>query len=214
MVTWLLAHAGHADEALVQGPRNLHELWRTWGWEPLSIVGLALSAWFYAIGLKRTWKSGMGRGVTRGDACLFAAGWFALFIALVSPLHPWGQMLFSAHMTQHELLMLVAAPLIVLGAPMAVFLRALPTRWSQALARFGNSPSWRKYWTAISNPFAAFAIHGTVLWVWHVPALFQSTLHNEFVHALQHCSFLFSALLFWWAEKRKDRKSTRLNSSH
>jgi cytochrome c oxidase assembly factor CtaG len=38
-----------------------------------------------------------------------------------------------------------------------------------------------------------------VLWSWHAPALFQATLASEFVHALQHASFLFSALLFWWA---------------
>ncbi len=187
----ILAHAGEAHETLVAGPRNLHELWRTWGWEPLSIFGLALSAVWYAVGARKLWRA--------ADASLFAGGWIALFIALVSPLHPWGQMLFSAHMTQHEVLMLVAAPLLVLSSPMPVFLHALPSQWSHALGRFSNTPVWKRFWTTISNPFAAFAIHGLILWLWHIPALFQATLHNEFIHALQHCSFLSSALLFWWA---------------
>src|SRR5436309_1466490 len=154
MVLWLVAHAGHVDKTIIEGPRNLHELWRTWGWEPLPLIGLALSAYLYARGLRRTWKSsGVGHGVTKADACAFATGWFALFIALISPLHPWGQMLFSAHMTQHEILMLVAAPLIVLGTPMVVFLRALPMQWSQSLARFSNTNRWQRFWTTISNPF-------------------------------------------------------------
>ena len=198
-----VAHRDGDDEdaaATVAGPHNWHELWRTWGWEPGSIIGLALSGGLYATGLRRMWKSsGIGHGVARWEAACFASGWFALFVALVSPLHPWGAVLFSAHMTQHEILMLVAAPLMVLGTPMVVFLRALPSSWAQSLARFGNSSPWRSFWTAISTPFAAFVIHGAILWLWHVPALFQATLTSEWVHALQHSSFLFSALLFWWA---------------
>ncbi len=195
-------HDGDDDNvaATVTGPHNWHELWRTWGWEPGSMVGLALSGGLYAIGLRRMWSaSGVGHGVARWEAACFAGGWCALFVALVSPLHPWGAVLFSAHMTQHEILMLVAAPLLVLGTPMVVFLRALPSPWAQLLARLGNSGPWQSLWTSISNPFAAFVIHGAILWLWHVPALFQATLTNEWIHALQHSSFLFSALLFWWS---------------
>src|SRR5829696_681604 len=89
-------------------PGSWHELARTWGWEPASIIALVLSATLYAIGLRRMWQtSGVGHGLRRWQAWCFAAGWFTLFIALVSPLHPWGLMLFSAHMVQHELLMIV-----------------------------------------------------------------------------------------------------------
>jgi putative membrane protein len=51
----------------------------------------------------------------------------------------------------------------------------------------------------ITNALAAWLIHGAVLWMWHLPSLFQAVLESEFVHALQHLSFLLSALLFWWA---------------
>jgi cytochrome c oxidase assembly factor CtaG len=191
------AHETGEDE---EGPRNLHEMWHTWGWEPGSMIGLALLAYLYGVGLWRLWRgSGVGHGIRKGEACCFLAGWVTLFIALISPLHPLGQVLFSAHMIQHELLMLIAAPLIVLGRPMIAFLHALPARTAHGLGQFSNTAGWRRFWGTISAPFAAWLIHAAVLWSWHAPALFQATLHSEWVHAAQHVSFLLSALLFWWA---------------
>jgi cytochrome c oxidase assembly factor CtaG len=197
MTRCVLAHEVESPESL---PHNYHELWRTWAWEPGTVIPLALSAWLYAQGLWRTWRAaGYGHGIKPWQAASFAAGWMWLVIALISPLHPWGQVLFWPHMAQHEILMLVAAPLLVLGQPMAVFLRALPARWSRALASFGNAKPWLAFWRWITLPLAAWAIHGAALWIWHIPALFEATLHSEFIHALQHLSFLLSALLFWWA---------------
>ena len=188
-------HAGASP-----GPHNVHELWRTWGLEPGSITALAITAWLYAQGLVRLWRaSAVGHGIRRWEAWSFALGWLSLFVALVSPLHPWGQVLFSAHMTQHEILMLVAAPLLVLGRPMIAFLHALPSNWSREMARWSNQTWWRRTWETITNALVAWAIHAIVLWTWHVPALFQATLRNECIHASQHTSFLLSALLFWWA---------------
>lgn len=190
--THLLAHGGE--------PHAFHDLLTTWGWEPLPLIALALSAWLYARGLRRLWRaSRVGGGIQRWEAWCFAGGWVALFVALVSPIHPWGQVLFAAHMTQHEILMLVAAPLLVLGRPMIAFLRALPPSWAQSLARASNAQWWRATWGFITNSLVAWMIHAAVLWVWHLPSLFQATLENDFVHALQHASFLGSALLFWWA---------------
>ncbi|HTD86692.1 MAG TPA: cytochrome c oxidase assembly protein, partial [Candidatus Binatia bacterium] len=60
-------------------------------------------------------------------------------------------------------------------------------------------PWWQKIWRFASNAFVAWMIHAITLWVWHIPALFQATLRSELIHALQHLSFLGSALLFWWA---------------
>jgi putative membrane protein len=67
------------------------------------------------------------------------------------------------------------------------------------LATLSNRSWWQRTWQAISNPFSAWLIHAAALWMWHVPRLFEATLRNEFVHALQHVSFLLSAVLFWWA---------------
>ena len=191
-----LAHGGE--------PHDVHDLLTTWGWEPFTWIGLIISGWLYAVGLQRIWRAAgrAGAGIRRWEAWCFAAGWLALFVALVSPLHPWGKVLFSAHMTQHEILMLVAAPLLVLGQPLVASLRALPAGWARALAAASNRTWWRHTWLFLSNAFVAWLIHFVALWAWHIPALFQATLENEFVHAAQHLSFLLSALLFWWAVMR------------
>jgi putative membrane protein len=102
-------------------------------------------------------------------------------------------------MTQHELLMLVAAPLVVLGRPMIAFLWALPLGWARRIGAWGRMGWFQRHWRGVSNPLAAWAIHAVALWVWHVPALFQATLQSDLVHTFQHVCFLASALLFWWA---------------
>ncbi len=175
-------------------PHSFGDLWFTWALDPLVIVSLALTAWLYIRGARRMWRE-----LTRSDVWAFAAGWFALFVALVSPLHPWGEVLFSAHMTQHEILMLVAAPLLVLSRPVVPMLWALPLGWRYRLGGLSKKRRVQQVWQVITYPLAAWIIHAIALWIWHVPALFQATLRSDLVHTLQHVSFLFSALLFWWA---------------
>jgi putative membrane protein len=154
------------------------------------LVGLVFSAWLYWRGARRM------AGRRRWESPAFIVGWLALFIALVSPLDALGGALFAAHMTQHEVLMLVAAPLLVLGRPLAPFLLALPEKWRRRLTDAGKAASVQRGWRWLVNPVAAWLIHAAVLWVWHAPVLFQATLESESVHAAQHLSFLFSALLF------------------
>src|SRR4051812_23143924 len=195
-----LAHGVEGHRDATAGPRNWDELWRTWGLEPGVLIPLALAALLYARGLRVLWRGDRaGRGVRVREALCFGGGWLALVIALVSPLHPWGSVLFSAHMTQHEILMLVAAPLLVLGKPVIASLKALPPGWARGAVHWTRVPWWRRTWELLTNPFAAWLIHAAVLWAWHIPSLFQATIGDEFVHALQHLSFLLSALLFWWA---------------
>ncbi|HYG65185.1 MAG TPA: cytochrome c oxidase assembly protein [Thermoanaerobaculia bacterium] len=176
------------------------EVLRWWTWDPLVGLCLGLSGVLYILGLQRLWASaGADRGVRRWEAAAFAAGWLSLFVALVSPLDALGGVLFSAHMAQHEVLMLIAAPLFVLGRPLVVFLWALPPRGREAVGRWTHRPWVSSGWRALSGPFVVWAIHGVALWVWHVPRLYQATLTSDAVHAVQHASFFGSAALFWWA---------------
>lgn len=187
-----LAHSGR--------PHGFSDLPYTWARDPAVWVSLALSGWLYVRGARRLWReSGRGRGVRVWEAGCFAGGWTALFVALVSPLHPLGEVLFSAHMTQHELLMVGAAPLLVLGRPVVAFLWGLPKGWARVVGGWARVRWLRRAWRTLTNPLAAWAIHAAALWVWHMPALFQATLKSDLVHTLQHLSFLGSALLFWWA---------------
>jgi cytochrome c2 len=101
-------------------------------------------------------------------------------------------------MAQHEMLMLVAAPLLVLGRPLQAFLWALPPSQRETVGAWTRRPSVSTGWHAASGPAAACALHALALWIWHVPALFEAALADDLVHGLQHASFLVTAALFWW----------------
>jgi putative membrane protein len=181
-------------------PGKSHEIWRLWKWEPWIVAPLALTGWFYARGARRLWhEAGRGQGLRVWEATCYGAGWTTLVIALLSPLHPLGEVLFAAHMTQHELLMLVAAPLLVLGRPMVAYVWAMPKTWRRTVGRIPRARWVARPWSVLTTPLAAWSIHAFALWIWHAPSLFQATLLSDTVHTLQHASFLGSALFFWWA---------------
>jgi len=129
--------------------------------------------------------------------------------AVLPPFHELSEELFSAHMVQHELLMTIAAPLIVLGRPMIVALWLLPRHWRAPVARFVRRPFLRRFTGAITAPIVAWLLHGLAIWLWHAPILFESAIHNDVVHAAQHLSFLGTGILFWWAVLEPRRRSQR-----
>lgn len=164
------------------------------------VASLAVSLAVYFAGVFRLWRTaGKGHGIGAKETAFFAGGWLAMFVALVSPVHPWGEVLFSAHMTQHEILMLVAAPLFVLSRPLAATVWAFPLNWRRKIGDGVNNNFVQSAWHFLTKPLVAFTVHAVALWVWHVPALFQATLKSDVIHTLQHLSFFLSALLFWWA---------------
>lgn len=166
----------------------------------ITALVLSISLAVYIIGLKNLWSSaGRGRGLSYKTTSSFFAGWLSLFVALIGPFHTLSESLFSAHMTQHEILMLVSAPLIVLGRPQIAAAWSLPPRWRQRIGLVINDDTFSRSWHFVSGSFVAFLIHAAALWIWHIPALFDTTLENAWVHALQHASFFGTALLFWWA---------------
>jgi cytochrome c oxidase assembly factor CtaG len=185
--------------ALPGHPTTWSELALAWTLEPVVVVPLALSGWLYFRGLERLWSEEAGRGVRRWEASAYALGWLTLFVALVSPVHSLSRMLFSVHMTQHELLMLVAAPLLVLGRPLVPMLWALPIAWRRRLGDASHVAWWQKIWRIATLPLVATILHAAALWVWHIPGLYGATIENEWIHAAMHVCFLGTALLFWWA---------------
>jgi putative membrane protein len=169
-------------------------------WDVVIALVLALSATIYVTGLARLWRAaGRGRGVRPLAVVSFAAGLAALVVALLSPLDALSDVLFSAHMGQHELLMLVAAPLLVMGKPWLTGAWALPERWRGPVLRRLQRPALREPWRAISGPVVILVLHALALWIWHIPGLFEGAMRDERVHAIQHLSFFVTAALFWWA---------------
>ena len=175
-------------------------VWTRWELAPGIVLPLVISAALYAVGVRRLWRrAGRGHGVRDWQVACFWSGWVVTALSLVSPLHEISEQLFSAHMVQHELLMVVAAPLLVLGRPLVPMLWALPIRARRGVGGWGRARPIRASWRWITAPLAAWCIHAAAIWIWHAPALFEATLTSDFVHSLQHASFLGSALLFWWA---------------
>ena len=190
-----LTDFGHGGE--VHAPPSV---WTLWEFDPLIVFILLASGAVYTLGIRNLWRAaGVGRGITKGEAAYYVLGWLSLAVALVSPIHLLGELLFSMHMTQHEILMLVAAPLIVLGRPFVAAAWSVPQRSRRSAGSVVRSPLVNRTWSFISNGAVAWVIHAVALWVWHVPAMFQATLKSDLVHTLQHASFFGTALLFWWA---------------
>ncbi|GEP07049.1 cytochrome c oxidase assembly protein [Methylobacterium oxalidis] len=182
---------------------DLGHLWATgpaWTSDLRVIIPLYASAILFLVGTLRIWRrAGHGRGVRRWQVACFWSGWTVLAVALLSPLHWLGERLFTAHMIEHELLMAVAAPLLVLARPGTAMLWALPASWRAPVGGIGNSLVLGATWRFASLPLTATVLHAAALWAWHMPGLYDLVLVSPLAHWLQHLSFLLSALLFWWA---------------
>jgi putative membrane protein len=179
----------------------------TSGAEPWIAFALVLSAALYARGWYALTRSAGSRGRAAGRAALFAAGWLTLALALFSPLAAVSEGLFSAHMIQHELLMVIAAPLMVLGRPLAIWTWALPRSWRSAAARPFRGGIVQRVWGTLTAPLTATMQHAAAIWLWHIPRVFELSEVSIAAHAVQHSVFLFSALLFWWALLKPGRES-------
>jgi putative membrane protein len=161
------------------------------------LAGLIAAAVAYAAGLRRLWRAGPG-APSAGQAACFAAGLATVALALLSPLDTLAHGLFVAHMAQHMLLVMVAAPLLVLGAPGLPLAVSLAPDWRRRLGRLRHRPAVHGARDLLTRPLVAWAVHVGTLWAWHMPGPYQAALGNDLVHAVEHASFLATAVLFWW----------------
>jgi len=192
-------HPGEAHGAGTDVPAHFDWL-TSWSWDPLVTVSLAISAGLYGRGLARLWRTPAGRRTVRPwQVGAFAIGWLSLVIALISPLDVLSDILFSAHMTQHELLMVVAAPLMVLGRPLIVMLWAFGPEGRQRLTGWSRTRPVAQTWHSATGPLTVWVLHALALWMWHLPPLYEAALRNDAIHIVQHLSFFITAALFWWA---------------
>jgi cytochrome c oxidase assembly factor CtaG len=122
-----------------------------------------------------------------------------IYLALASPIEPFAALLLQVHMLQHLLLMMVAPPLLWLGAPFLPLLRGLPRAvrifWVIPLV---SAASLRRLFTGLTHPLTALILFVTATWFWHVPPIYDLALRSSGWHYLQHVCFLGMALLFWY----------------
>jgi cytochrome c oxidase assembly factor CtaG len=182
----VLAHPGQ--------PPAPHDLWSAWNLHPVLLGGLLLTARAYWRGQ----TSGPRRPIDTWRARCFTAALVALGLALLSPLDALSGALASAHMVQHLLLLLVAAPLLALSAPSSAILRGSPLALRRASGR------WRRRLGlthgnlgVLRHPAAVWLLSVGVIWFWHAAAPYDATLDNQLLHVLEHASFLVTAVLFW-----------------
>jgi putative membrane protein len=161
------------------------------------LAGLVAAAVAYAAGLRRLWRAGPG-APSAGQAAAFAGGLATVALALLSPLDTLAHRLFAAHMAQHMLLVMVAAPLLVLGAPGLPLAVALAPGWRRRLGRLRHRPAVHAARDLLTRPMVAWGVHVGTLWAWHLPGPYQAALASDAVHAAEHASFLGTAVLFWW----------------
>jgi putative membrane protein len=195
------AHVGRAPEP--------HDLWTSWTFAPAVIAGLALGACLYARGVRALWRrSAPGRGVARWRVACFAGGSLAIALALLSPIDALGSALFAAHMTQHMLLVVVAAPLLLLGDIETAVLWSLPLSARRGLGRWWRHARLRALWRVLRLPLVAWTLHIGALWLWHLPSFYDAALRSEALHVVEHASFFLTALLFWYpiVEPRRSRR--------
>lgn len=150
----------------------------TWSWDPSIVLGCAALIGIYLTAV---------RSRLENRAILYITGVLVLLFALVSPLEKLGDTyLFSAHMAQHLLLILAVPPLMLLGFPRWLALRIIewpPANWIESI---------------LSRPPVAYLLGIGTLWVWHIPALYNATLHSEGVHIVEHLAFLVTSTILWW----------------
>jgi putative membrane protein len=161
-------------------------------------ASLCLAVLFYARGWNRL-RIASHRQFPVWRLAAFFAGIVTVWIAIGSPLEALDDVSLTVHMVQHLLLAAVAPPLLLLGAPELPFLRGLP----RPLARGVVSPFLRLRFTRkighlISNPTICWLVPTLALIGWHIPAVFELALRWDWLHKLEHASFLGAGLMFWW----------------
>ena len=187
----------HAVATTTAAP-GLADVLGSWHARPVVIAVLAAAGSVYVTGwirLRRRHPS----GATPGALAFYVTGLLALALALLSPLEVFAGRLLAVHMIQHELLMMIAPPLLLLGNPVVVGLWALPSSPRRLIATVLAPGAWgRRLLSALTFMPVAWLVSMAVLWAWHVPAAYEAPLRSDILHDLEHLSFFGAGLLFWW----------------
>ena len=180
-----------------------HEAWGAWYGDPLTLVGLLTLAAAYMRGLEILRREHpRQRPLPTWRVLAFVAAWLLLTVALISPLDALAHTLLSAHMVQHLLLMVGVPPLLIAGRTLLVSSWALPPRgrvWLHDRLRLLRRGTWRS--AAVAG--SVWAAHLGVLWLWHLPDMYEAALRSQLVHAVEHATMLGVAVIFWWSILRR-----------
>jgi putative membrane protein len=186
-----LAHGAAAEQSL------------SWTFDPWIVAPIGVLGSLYAIGSLVLRQRRARTTYPYLPTALYWGGWLSLAGSLVSPLHWLGEHLFTFHMIEHEIIMAVSAPLLVLANPVGPLLWGLPRRVRLPLGRTLRHKAVSVPWRWLSQGSHGTLLHGIAIWTWHAPILFDAAVTDVALHRVQHLSFFLSAVLFWWSVFRR-----------
>lgn len=166
-----------------------------WSFEPMPTLGIAVAIGWWLWAVRRVNAAHPANPVRGRRTVAFLAGMAAIAFALVSGIERYDTTLFSIHMVQHVLLMLVAAPLLALAAPITLVLRLSS---SETRHRWVLPVLHSRVVRFMAHPITAWVMFAAMMWAVHFSPLFDASLEDPLVHDIEHVLFLTGALLFWW----------------
>lgn len=173
---------------------NWPEVLLAWTIDPLPLLGVLAAAAGYWWLVRRVARRHPRNPVPRMRHWAWAGGLAAVVAALLSPIETYSGALLTIHMVQHLLLQLVAAPLLLLAAPITLLLRSVGPATRGAMLVVLHSRLVR----VLTFPLLAWFLFAAVNWGWHLSDLYDYALEVEWVHYLQHLTLFGVALLFWF----------------
>ncbi len=176
---------------------NVEALFTRWDIPWAVTTALLITALIYIRGWLRIRRTRPGL-FTPGRLIAFLAGIAALFVAVASPLDTFSESLLFMHMAQHYVLMSVAPPLIVLGAPVVPMLRGLPRWVIRALRPLFANGLLHGLGAWLTGPRVAWIAMNAAYLGWHIPRAYEFALASENWHNFEHACFFFTSLMFWW----------------
>jgi cytochrome c oxidase assembly factor CtaG len=173
--------------------------WLTaWSWRADVLIALIGLGTAFVIGWWRL-RKGAARVALSWRFAAYLAGLASLSLALLSPIAALGSQLFLMHMIQHEMLIMVGPPLLLLADPLPVLLWSLPRNLRLGVRHpLARGALIRRILCHATWMPVAGGIYVVNLWVWHIPAAYKAALRNYLLHDLGHLAFFGTAILFWW----------------
>ena len=199
-----LAHDGRAADS-----GDILVALGTWSPDPPGLLMVLVVGVLYAWAYRRLRRQDPNFRFPAWHAWCFGAGWLLMLVGLVSPVDTYSDDLFWVHMLQHILITMMVAPLMLLGAPATLALRAASPRVRRSyLVPLLESRLLR----ALTFPPVALLVFVLGIWSWHLPAAYDAAIASEGLHFVEHGVFLIGGMLFWWMVIGVD--ASRLRPGH
>ena len=171
-----------------------------WDWRPVVLLAVGALAALYLRGWWQLRRTPRTRGAAPGwRLAAYLTGLGCVVLALCSPLELLAELSFTAHMVQHQLLMMGAPPLLLLGAPFPMILWALPIRFRPRVGALVSHPGpVRRVLRTLTRMPVAATLFTVTLWGWHHPVAYETALRYPLLHDIEHLTFFGTAVFFWW----------------